>query len=131
PHVGAGRRGLLPAHRGRRQPDGRHRLQPAEPEGEGRLSSGTAAAPTTLVREGVDPSQAPGFWRRLLRRKLAIVCIVFLLAVILTAIIAPILMPDVAAPQVADLLHPRPGPPREPRPPPPQPRPARPPPPPR
>ncbi|HJQ47653.1 MAG TPA: dipeptide/oligopeptide/nickel ABC transporter permease/ATP-binding protein [Amycolatopsis sp.] len=48
--------------------------------------------------------ESPRFWRRLLSRKLAIVCLVFLAVITAIAIIAPIVMPDVAGQFAGDLL---------------------------
>jgi peptide/nickel transport system permease protein len=50
-------------------------------------------------------AQAPRFLRRLMRRPLAIVCAVYLLLVIGTAVIAPIVLPDVANQGIGELLH--------------------------
>jgi peptide/nickel transport system permease protein len=52
-----------------------------------------------------DVSVAPRFLHRLLRRKLALGCIAYLVLVGLVGLIAPIAMPDVATEQAGDLLH--------------------------
>jgi peptide/nickel transport system permease protein len=54
--------------------------------------------------------EAPRFLQRLLRRPLAVVCLIYLAAVVLVAIIAPLAMPWVAHEQAGDLLNVRRGP---------------------
>ena len=66
---------------------------------------------TAVVDTGTSaPAESPRFWHRLLRRKLAIVCLAFLAAITAVAIIAPIVMPDVAGEFAGDLLAARQGP---------------------
>ena len=74
------------------------------------MSSGVVGAPAALTPEAPHASQAPGFFRRLFRRPLAIASIVYLLLLIGVAILAPVLLPDVAREHVGDLLHVRAGP---------------------
>jgi peptide/nickel transport system permease protein len=68
------------------------------------VSATTVSLETT---EGTGPAVAetPRFWRRLFRRRVAVVCILFLVALVLVAIIAPIAMPKVVHEQAGDLLH--------------------------
>jgi peptide/nickel transport system permease protein len=73
---------------------------------------------TTLAPESAVPgpsemppvAAAPGFAKRLLRRPLAVVCILFLAALVVVAIVAPIVLPDVAHEHAGDLLSARQGP---------------------
>jgi peptide/nickel transport system permease protein len=55
-------------------------------------------------------SAAPGFTRRLLKRPLAICCLVYLAVVVLVAVIAPIVLPNVAGQNAGNLLAVRQGP---------------------
>ncbi|NKQ55055.1 dipeptide/oligopeptide/nickel ABC transporter permease/ATP-binding protein [Amycolatopsis sp. K13G38] len=55
-------------------------------------------------------ASSPRFWRRLLRRKLAVGCLAFLAVIIGIAIVAPIVMPDVSGQFAGDLLGARQGP---------------------
>jgi len=66
------------------------------------MSSG--AVSIAARAEPVEAQQAAGFYKRLLRRPLAIVCIAFLLFVTGLAIFAPILMPEVVHENLGDLL---------------------------
>jgi peptide/nickel transport system permease protein len=50
-------------------------------------------------------SEAPRFFRRLLRRKLAVVCLLYLAVVIGVAIVAPIVLPKVAGQHTGNLLE--------------------------
>jgi peptide/nickel transport system permease protein len=70
----------------------------------------SAAVAVSTPRDAGEAAQAPGFWRRLLRRPLAVACIVYLLIVTGLAIFAPIVLPHVAQEQVGDLLRVRQGP---------------------
>lgn len=45
---------------------------------------------------------APGFLRRLVKRKLAIACLAYLAVIVLIAIFAPIFLPDVSSEQAGD-----------------------------
>jgi peptide/nickel transport system permease protein len=81
----------------------------AEPPGAGALSTPEVAVET--VRGGaVAPTTSPKFLRRLLRRPLALVCVGYLLTVCLTALMAPVLLPEVAGQRAGDLLSVRQGP---------------------
>jgi peptide/nickel transport system permease protein len=73
------------------------------------VSTSAVSAPTAL-REPGEAARIPGFLHRLLRRPLAVVCIIYLLIVIATAVFAPILLPDTANERVGDLLHTKEGP---------------------
>ena len=55
-------------------------------------------------------SESPRFLRRLLRRRLAVVCVAFLVGVVGVAIVAPLVLPGVAREQAGDLLSVRQGP---------------------
>ena len=55
-------------------------------------------------------SESPRFLRRLLRRKLAIVCLGYLAAVVLVAVIAPFVLPGITSQQAGNLLEVRQGP---------------------
>jgi len=55
-------------------------------------------------------ASSPRFWSRLLRRKLALVCLAYLVVITLVAIIAPIALPHVADEFAGDLLNARQGP---------------------
>lgn len=57
-----------------------------------------------------DAVESPRFLRRLLHRKLAVACLAFLALVVGIAIVAPIVMPDVATENAGDLLAVRQGP---------------------
>ncbi|MGH9298319.1 MAG: dipeptide/oligopeptide/nickel ABC transporter permease/ATP-binding protein [Acidimicrobiales bacterium] len=74
------------------------------------MSAIEAVADAATITGAVDAAQAPGFWRRLLRRPLAVACMLFLLGMIVVAIVAPILLPAVSHQGVGDLLHVRAGP---------------------
>jgi peptide/nickel transport system permease protein len=56
-------------------------------------------------RERPEAADAPRFYRRILRRPLAVACIVYLLIVIGVAILAPIILSGVAHQNVGDLLR--------------------------
>ncbi|RYF59586.1 MAG: ATP-binding cassette domain-containing protein, partial [Comamonadaceae bacterium] len=63
-----------------------------------------------VVAKPVKAADSPRFVKRLLRKRLALVCIGYLSLVTLTAIVAPILLPDVAMQQAGDLASVRLGP---------------------
>ncbi|REE98774.1 dipeptide/oligopeptide/nickel ABC transporter permease/ATP-binding protein [Thermomonospora umbrina] len=65
------------------------------------MTAVVAAAP---VAEPTPAAPAPGFARRLLRRPLAVVCLSYLALVAVVAVVAPMLLPDVAHQQAGDLL---------------------------
>jgi peptide/nickel transport system permease protein len=50
-------------------------------------------------------TEAPRFWRRLLRRPAALVCLLFVAALVVIAIVAPIAMPWVMHEQAGDVLN--------------------------
>jgi peptide/nickel transport system permease protein len=52
-----------------------------------------------------ETGHGPGFWRRLLKRPLAVVCIAYLLVLSCVAIFAPIFLPHVSHEGVGDLLR--------------------------
>lgn len=58
----------------------------------------------------LNPAEAPRFLRRLLRRRLAVICIAYLVGVIGVAIVAPIVLPGVASQQAGNLFAVRQGP---------------------
>lgn len=60
--------------------------------------------------EHVNASESPKFLRRLLRRPLAALCVVYLLVIVGIAIFAPIVLPGIASEQAGDLLAVRQGP---------------------
>ncbi len=64
----------------------------------------------TVAVERSAQSASPRFARRFLRRKLAIVCIGFLAALVVVAIVAPIALPHVSSEQAGSLLDVRQGP---------------------
>jgi peptide/nickel transport system permease protein len=74
------------------------------------VSSGAVSVPAGASTDAADAVHIPGFFRRLLRRPLAVACIVFLLVLIGVAILAPILLPGVASEGVGDLSRVRAGP---------------------
>jgi peptide/nickel transport system permease protein len=57
-----------------------------------------------------EPVEAPRFMRRLLRKRVAVACIFYLLVVIAAAVVAPIVLPGVAHEQAGDLLRTKQGP---------------------
>jgi peptide/nickel transport system permease protein len=59
-------------------------------------------APADVARAS-HPNENPRLWRRLIRRPAAVVCILFLVALVITAIVAPIAMPWVSHQQAGDL----------------------------
>jgi peptide/nickel transport system permease protein len=67
-----------------------------------------SAVPATVVEVGADSAgqatQSPNFLRRLLRRRLAIVCMAWIAIVVLVAIIAPLVMPGVKSESAGNLL---------------------------
>ncbi len=54
--------------------------------------------------------EAPGFLRRMMRQPIAVVCIAYLIVLVAVAIVAPIVLPDVAQENAGDLLGTRQGP---------------------
>lgn len=72
----------------------------------------TTIAPLEATEGGQSPqvNEVPRFWRRLIRRPVAVVCLLFIAALIIIAIVAPIVMPWVDQQQAGDLLHVRQGP---------------------
>jgi peptide/nickel transport system permease protein len=50
-----------------------------------------------------DAPQSPSFVRRLLRRKLALVCLAYLVVIVLIAIVAPLIWPHISSEQAGDL----------------------------
>ena len=67
--------------------------------------SATAAIEATKAERVPQINEMPRFWRRLLRRPVAVVCLVFLAALVGVAIVAPIAMPWVNQQDAGDLLH--------------------------
>jgi peptide/nickel transport system permease protein len=59
---------------------------------------------------GVAVSAAPGFMSRLLRQPVAIACLIYLAIVVLVAIVAPIVLPNVAGQNAGSLIDVRQGP---------------------
>jgi peptide/nickel transport system permease protein len=59
-------------------------------------------APVDVARAS-QTNDAPRLWRRLIRRPAAVLCLLFLIALVVTAIVAPIAMPWVAHQQAGDL----------------------------
>lgn len=58
-----------------------------------------------LVAAPVVASREPGFIRRFLKQRVSVACIVFLMAVTLVAIVAPLLWPDAARQDAGDLTN--------------------------
>ena len=77
------------------------------------MSSGAVSAPVAARVIDAEAALPPGFLRRLLHRPLAVVCIVYLLLVVGTAILAPIILPEVTGQHVGDLLRVNDGPSRD------------------
>jgi peptide/nickel transport system permease protein len=50
-------------------------------------------------------NEAPRFWRRLIRRPVAVACLVFLAALVVIAVVAPIAMPWVVTEQAGDVAN--------------------------
>jgi peptide/nickel transport system ATP-binding protein/peptide/nickel transport system permease protein len=72
-----------------------------------------SVAPTPVqgvLTERLAPTEAPRFLGRLLRRPVALVCIAYLLALILVALIAPVALPSTAHEHAGDLLATKQGP---------------------
>ena len=69
----------------------------------------TAELPTLQVSPRVESGQR-GYVRRLVRRPLAVVCLVYLLALVVIGVVAPMALPDVATQYAGDLLEVRQGP---------------------
>ncbi|HEU4702992.1 MAG TPA: dipeptide/oligopeptide/nickel ABC transporter permease/ATP-binding protein [Conexibacter sp.] len=69
------------------------------------MSSGVVVVAELESGSAPEATEAPRFLRRLLRRPLAVGCMAFLTLVLLAAIFAPILWPDVATQQAGELLH--------------------------
>ena len=59
-------------------------------------------APVDIARATV-ANDSPRLWRRLIRRPAAVVCLLFLFALVMVAIVAPIAMPGVSHEQAGDL----------------------------
>jgi peptide/nickel transport system permease protein len=59
-------------------------------------------APVDIARATV-ANDSPRLWRRLIRRPAAVICLLFLVALVATAIVAPIAMPWVSHQQAGDL----------------------------
>jgi peptide/nickel transport system permease protein len=69
--------------------------------------SATTAPPLdpAEVTEAPHLAQTPRFWRRLLRRPAAVICLLFVFALIVIAIVAPIVMPWVNQQQAGDVIN--------------------------
>ena len=74
------------------------------------MSTVEAAEPLLAGPAAASVGEDPHFLRRLLRRPVALACIVWLTAVVLIAIVAPIVMPGVAHEQAGNLYAVRQGP---------------------
>src|SRR5580704_12289991 len=96
----------------RDQPTGRPHVRGAQPEGSDIVSASLSLAGDAVTSGSGTPavSAAPGFTRRLLKRPLAICCLVYLAVVVLVAVIAPIVLPNVAGQNAGNLLAVRQGP---------------------
>jgi peptide/nickel transport system permease protein len=81
----------------------------AQSEGTNLVSTAPLTA-EELSGQSVSTSDAPRFVRRLLKRKLALVCLIYLGAIVVVAIVAPIALPSVNGEQAGDLLAVRGGP---------------------
>ncbi|ADB49449.1 dipeptide/oligopeptide/nickel ABC transporter permease/ATP-binding protein [Conexibacter woesei] len=67
-------------------------------------------AAATELAAAPRPNEAPRLWRRLVRRPVAVLCLLFLAALVVVAIVAPILLPDVSTQKAGDLNALRQGP---------------------
>jgi peptide/nickel transport system permease protein len=72
--------------------------------------SAVVAQPVSGGPAAVGAVDSPRFLRRLLRRPIAVICLAYLLLVTGVAIIAPLVMPDIARQQAGDLARVRQGP---------------------
>lgn len=69
----------------------------------------TAELPTLQVSPRTESGQQ-GYVKRLVRRPLAVVCLVYLLVLVVIGVVAPVALPDVATQYAGDLLEVRQGP---------------------
>jgi peptide/nickel transport system permease protein len=70
----------------------------------------TAAAVAGTSAHATTVAESPRFWRRLLRRKLAIACLLYLAVVGVVAVVAPVVLPHVIGQNAGDLMNVRKGP---------------------
>jgi peptide/nickel transport system permease protein len=67
--------------------------------------STTVSLETTEVGHAPAVTEVPRFWRRLIGRPVAVACVLFIAALAVVAIVAPIAMPGVAHQQAGDVLN--------------------------